>query len=392
MYFFLVNFSVAEIFSTSTEVPKLLTNVLWGKTTVCFACCMAQGFLLFAVGCVEFIILTVMSFDRYVAICKPLRYKTILTNEVCLHLASLAWIGGFAIIFSQSVVVWTYPYCGDNVVDHFFCDVGPVLKLACTDTSLMELVGLIYAATFMQHDLRNMCKCKQGKQCGKREKREKGKEMGNGTLVTEFILLGFSEIHDLKTIFFTTLLSMYLLSVIGHSLIIVVVFSEPKLHTPMYFFLVNFSVAEICSTTAEMPKMFFNMATGKRTICFVCCMAQGFLVFTMGCVEFIILMVMSFDRYVAICKLLRYKTILTNEVCLHLSLRTWLGGFVIIFSQSVVVWTYPYCGDNVIDHFFCDVGPVLKLACAETSLMELIRHEIQFGSFVPIITQQAFWI
>ncbi|XP_066486581.1 olfactory receptor 6X1-like [Tiliqua scincoides] len=196
--------------------------------------------------------------------------------------------------------------------------------------------------------------------------------MVNDSYVTEFILLGFPEIPGLKMILFPTLLSMYLLSVIGHSLIIVVVSMEPKLHTPMYFFLINFSVAEICSTTAEMPKMLFNMVLGKRTICFACCMTQVFMVFTMGSVEFITLTIMSFDRYVAICNPLQYKTIMTNGLCLHLSLLTWLGGFAIIFSQSVVVWTYPYCGDNVIDHFFCDIGPLLRLSCVDTSLMELI--------------------
>ncbi|XP_053120552.1 olfactory receptor 6X1-like isoform X2 [Hemicordylus capensis] len=165
---------------------------------------------------------------------------------------------------------------------------------------------------------------------------------------------------------------MYLLSVTGHGLIIIVVLMESKLHTPMYFFLVNFSLAEICSTTAETPKMLINIFSGKSNICFVCCMAQVFAVFAMGAVEFIMLTVMSFDRYVAICKPLLYKTIMTNTRCLHLALLAWVGGFVIIFSQSVVVWTYPYCKHNVIDHFFCDIGPLLRLACADTTLMELI--------------------
>ncbi|XP_062993207.1 olfactory receptor 6X1-like [Elgaria multicarinata webbii] len=196
--------------------------------------------------------------------------------------------------------------------------------------------------------------------------------MANITFVTEFILLGLPEFHGLKTAFYTMLLLMYLLSLIGHSLIITVVFIEPKLHTPMYFFLINFSMAEICSTTAEVPKMLTNIFSGQKSICFACCMAQLFMVFAMGAVEFITLSIMSFDRYVAICKPLLYKTIMTNRFCVHLAFLAWVGGFVIIFSQSVVVWNYPYCGHNVIDHFFCDIGPLLKLACADTTLMELI--------------------
>ncbi|XP_015266109.1 PREDICTED: olfactory receptor 6X1-like [Gekko japonicus] len=209
--------------------------------------------------------------------------------------------------------------------------------------------------------------------------------MANGTSVTEFILLGFPELHGLNGTFFTIFLLMYLLSLTGHSMIIIVVLKEPMLHTPMYFFLVNFSMAEICSTTAEVPKMLDNVLSGKTTICFACCMAQGFVVFTMGAVEFITLTIMSFDRYVAICKPLLYSAIMTSELCLYLALLAWVGGFVIIISQSAVVWSYPYCGRNVIDHFFCDVGPVLKLACADTTLMELIGllygATIMWGSF-----------
>ncbi|KAM6449188.1 olfactory receptor 6X1-like [Liasis olivaceus] len=209
--------------------------------------------------------------------------------------------------------------------------------------------------------------------------------MSNSTRFNEFILLGFSEYHELDVGFYILLLLMYLLSLTGHSLIITVVSMEHRLHTPMYFFLLSFSMAEICSTAAEIPKMLVNHFSGKNTICFACCMAQGFMVFTMGAVEFITLTIMSFDRYVAICKPLHYQTIMTGGLCLKLSLLAWLGGFGIIFPQSVVVWTYPYCGRNIIDHFFCDVGPVLQLACGDTRVIELIGFlygaTIMWGSF-----------
>ncbi|KAK9398068.1 olfactory receptor [Crotalus adamanteus] len=209
--------------------------------------------------------------------------------------------------------------------------------------------------------------------------------MSNATFFNEFILLGFSELDEVYLGFSTLLLLMYLLSLMGHALIILVISMEPKLHTPMYFFLLNFSIAEISSTTSEIPKMLVNSFSGTNTICFACCMIQGFVVFTMGAVEFITLTIMSFDRYVAICKPLYYQTIMTSGLCLNLSLLAWIGGFGLIFPQSVVVWTYPYCGHNKIDHFFCDVGPVLKLACADTIVIELIGFLygaiIMWGSF-----------
>ncbi|XP_063158894.1 olfactory receptor 6X1-like [Candoia aspera] len=196
--------------------------------------------------------------------------------------------------------------------------------------------------------------------------------MANVTLVTEFILVGFPQLRKLTMVFYSAVLLMYLLSLLGHSLIITVVLMEPMLHTPMYFFLLNFSIAEICSTTAEVPQMLTNIILGKTTICFACCMAQFFTVFAATAVELIMLTIMSFDRYVAICKPLLYKTVMTNQFSLHLASVAWTGGFLIVFSQAVVIWTFPYCGDNFIDHFFCDVGPLLKLACADTSVIELI--------------------
>ncbi|XP_015676308.1 olfactory receptor 6X1-like [Protobothrops mucrosquamatus] len=196
--------------------------------------------------------------------------------------------------------------------------------------------------------------------------------MANATLVEEFILVGFPQLRELTMLFCIIVLLMYLLALLGHTLIIFVVIMEPMLHTPMYFFLLNFSLAEICSTSAEVPKMLTNIIVGKNTICFFCCMVQFFTVFVMGGVEFLMLSIMSFDRYMAICKPLLYKTIMTNQFILQLALVAWISGFLIIFSQTVVIWSFPYCRDNIIDHFFCDVGPVLKLACADTTLIELI--------------------
>ncbi|XP_060110611.1 olfactory receptor 6X1-like [Heteronotia binoei] len=218
-------------------------------------------------------------------------------------------------------------------------------------------------------------------------------EVGNETFITEFVLLGFPELHGIRIIFFALVLLMYFISVSGNCLIITVVFLEPKLHMPMYFFLTNFSMAELWSTTVVVPKMLTNLVLDQKTICFTCCMAQVYVAFSMGAIQFFNLTVMSFDRYIAICKPFLYNTMMTNGLCLYLSLLTWFSGFTINFFQIIVVWTYPYCGDNVIDHFFCDIGPILKLACADTTSFELLGvfygAILMWGSFLFTLVSYA---
>ncbi|XP_060112578.1 olfactory receptor 6X1-like [Heteronotia binoei] len=217
--------------------------------------------------------------------------------------------------------------------------------------------------------------------------------MGNGTFITEFVLLGFPEFHAIRMVFFAVVLLMYLISVSGNCLIITVVFMEPKLHMPMYFFLSNFSLGELWTTTVIVPKMLTNLALDQNTICFTCCMAQIYIAFSVGATQFFNLTVMSFDRYTAICKPFLYNAKMTNRLCLSLALLTWFSGFTINFFQAIVVWAYPFCRHNVIDHFFCDAGPVFKLACVDTTLMELIGvlygAIVMWGSFLFTLVSYA---
>ncbi|XP_054850445.1 olfactory receptor 6X1-like [Eublepharis macularius] len=218
----------------------------------------------------------------------------------------------------------------------------------------------------------------------------------NVTLVTEFVLLGFPELHGIRMEFFAAVLLMYLISVSGNCLIITVVFMEPKLHMPMYFFLCSFSLGELCSTTVVVPKMLTNVLLDQNRICFTCCVVQSFFTFSMGATQFINLTIMSFDRYVAICKPFLYNTKMTNEICFRLALFAWIGGHLIVLCQTVVVWTFPFCGHNVINHFLCDAGPVLKLACGDTTMIELIGLIygiiIMWGSFIFTVASYAYII
>ncbi|KAM6449179.1 olfactory receptor 6X1-like [Liasis olivaceus] len=194
----------------------------------------------------------------------------------------------------------------------------------------------------------------------------------NCTRVTEFILLGFPHISGMNITLFIVVLLLYILSITGNGFIIVMVRVDRQLQKPMYFFLSNLSFLEIWYTTAVVPKMLANLLSSKTTICFYCCMAQSYFHFLFGITEFYILTVMSFDRYLAICKPLRYATIMTTNVCFQLALAPWFGGFCTILLQTVLVVRLPFCHSNIVNHFYCDIGPMLKIAGGHTDLIEAL--------------------
>ncbi|XP_049639520.1 olfactory receptor 6C74-like [Suncus etruscus] len=196
--------------------------------------------------------------------------------------------------------------------------------------------------------------------------------MENHTTVTVFILVGLTEDPKLKIVLFVILLITYMLSVSGNLIIITLTLLDSQLKTPMYFFLRNFSFLEISYTTTCIPKLLATMATGDRTITYNCCAAQLFFAFLLGSSEFFLLSAMSYDRYVAICKPLHYTTIMNDKVCIRLVLSSWIAGFVIIFPGLIIGLGLEFCDSNIIDHFYCDVAPLLHISCTDTRLLDIL--------------------
>ncbi|XP_039695972.1 olfactory receptor 10AG1-like [Pteropus medius] len=196
-------------------------------------------------------------------------------------------------------------------------------------------------------------------------------ENSNMTTITEFVLLGFSDIPNSQWILFGIFLVIYLTILMCNSIIILITRIEPVLQTPMYFFLNNFSFLEICYVTATVPRMLMDLLTQKGNISLVACAAQMFFVLTFGGSECLFLTAMAYDRFVAICNPLHYPLVMNHKICVQLAIASWVSGVPAIIGQTCQIFSLPFCGSNTINHFFCDIPPIIKLACGDTFLNEI---------------------
>nr|XP_020043425.1 olfactory receptor 4A5-like [Castor canadensis] len=189
--------------------------------------------------------------------------------------------------------------------------------------------------------------------------------------VTEFVLLGLSQDPEGQKALFVVFLLSYIATMVGNLLIVVTVIVSPSLGSPMYFFLSYLSFIDAAYSTAISPKLIMDLLCDEKTISFQVCMGQLFTEHLFAGTEVLLLAVMAYDRFVAICKPLHYLTIMNRWVCILLLMVAWAGGFILSAIQLVFVYTLPFCGPNVIDHFVCDMYPLLELACTETYFLGL---------------------
>ncbi|XP_053764619.1 olfactory receptor 2S2 isoform X2 [Panthera pardus] len=186
--------------------------------------------------------------------------------------------------------------------------------------------------------------------------------------VVGFILLGLSAHPRLEKTFFVLILSMYLVILLGNGVLILVTILDSRLHTPMYFFLGNLSFLDICYTTSSIPLVLDGFLTPRKTISFSGCAMQMFLSFAMGATECVLLGMMAFDRYVAICNPLRYPVVMSRSVYVSMAVSSWtIGGAASVVHTSLTI-QLPFCGNNVINHLACEILAVLKLACVDISI------------------------
>ncbi|XP_066485623.1 olfactory receptor 10A7-like [Tiliqua scincoides] len=208
----------------------------------------------------------------------------------------------------------------------------------------------------------------------------------NQTTFNVFILWGFSSLGQFQILLFVIFLIVYLFSVVGNFLIIFLVIIDRTLQYPMYFFLQNLSFAELGFVSNIVPKMLVNLLSEKKTISFLGCGAQIYFVFFFGTMECYILTVMAYDRFVAICNPLRYTVVMNRNVCVLLVIVGWTLGVCVGIIQSTWVLSFPFCRSNTLFHFFCDIPPILPLACTDTYRYELFYLIITFVvAFCPLL-------
>ncbi|XP_074140285.1 olfactory receptor 1f45-like [Sminthopsis crassicaudata] len=208
----------------------------------------------------------------------------------------------------------------------------------------------------------------------------------NNSIVSEFILLGLSDEPEQQRFLFFLFLLLYLITGLGNLLIMLAISSDPHLHTPMYFFLSNLSLVDIYVTSTTIPKMLSNHLSKNRTISYAGCLTQVFFFIWFAGIDSILLTAMAYDRYVAICAPLHYNTVMTPRVCVLLVLVSWSWAITNSLTHTVLLTQLSFCGHNEIPNFFCDLSPLLKLACSDTFINDLMVYTVRaLTAFLPFI-------
>ncbi|KAM6066293.1 olfactory receptor 14A16-like [Chlamydotis macqueenii] len=213
--------------------------------------------------------------------------------------------------------------------------------------------------------------------------------MSNSSSITEFLLLAFADTRELQLLHFWLFLGIYLAALLGNSLIITAIACDHRLHTPMYFFLLNLSLLDLGCISIIVPKSMANSLWKTRAISYSGCAAQVLFFFFLMSAEYWLLTIMAYDRYIAICKPLHYGTLLGSRACVHMAAAAWGSGFLHALLHTANTFSLPHCQGNAVDQFFCDVPQILKLSCSDSYLREVwllvVSLSVAFVCFVFIV-------
>ncbi|KAI5195743.1 Olfactory Receptor 7E24 [Manis pentadactyla] len=346
MYFFFSSLSLADTgFSTAT-IPKMLVNIQTHSESISYEGCLTQVSFFFLFACMDNLLLAVMAYDQFVAICHPLHYPGIMRLCLCGLLIMVSFVISLSDSLNHGLMVSQLTFCTHVEIPHFFCML----------LSLSASPALTHPVVFQLHGtpvsiIRTILRCPS--------------YMGtkNLTHVTEFLLLVLSDDPELQLLLFGLLLSMYLVTVLGNLLIILAVSSDPHLHTPMYFFLSILSLADIGLTSTTVPKMIVDNQTLSRVISYAGCLTQMSIFIVFACMDSILLTAMAYDRFVAICHPLHYPVIMNPRFCALLVLASFFISLLDSQLHSLMVVQLTFFIDVEIPNFFCGLSPLFNIAC-----------------------------
>ncbi|PKU33776.1 olfactory receptor 14a16-like [Limosa lapponica baueri] len=218
-------------------------------------------------------------------------------------------------------------------------------------------------------------------------------QMSNSSSITQFLLLAFVDSQEVQILHFWLFLGIYLAALLGNGVIITTITCDHRLHTPMYFFLLNLSLLDLGSISTTLPKAIANALWETRAISYAGCAAQVFLFGFLMSAEYCLLVVMAYDRYAAICKPLHYGTLLSSRACVHMAAAAWGTGFLSAVLHTANTLLLPLCQGNVVDQFFCEIPQILKLSCSDTYLREFwllaFSGLLFWGCFIFIVVSYA---
>ncbi|KAM6225780.1 olfactory receptor 14A16-like [Porphyrio hochstetteri] len=207
--------------------------------------------------------------------------------------------------------------------------------------------------------------------------------------ISQFLLLAFADTRELQLLHFCLFLGIYLAALLGNGLIIITIACDHRLHTPMYFFLLNLSLTDLGFMSTTLPKSMSNSLWDTRDISYTGCVAQVFFSVFFMSTEYFLLTVMAYDRYVAICHPLHYGTLLGSRACVHMAAAAWASGFLNAVLHTANTFSLPLCHGNAVDQFFCEIPQILKLSCSDAYLREtgvmVVTVVFGFGCFVFIV-------
>ncbi|XP_038598352.1 LOW QUALITY PROTEIN: olfactory receptor 24-like [Tachyglossus aculeatus] len=215
----------------------------------------------------------------------------------------------------------------------------------------------------------------------------------NHTSASEFILQGLSDRAEHQQLLFVLFLCMYLLTALGNLLIILAISSDPHLHTPMYFFLCNLSLVDLCLASNTVPKVLANIQSNSISISYTCCLTQMYFFHFFGIMDSVLIAVMAYDRFVAICHPLHYTSIMNPRLCALMVALPWIFSGLISLAHTILMSCLSFCAANELPHFFCDLTPLLRLSCSDTTANEalvfIVAGAVIAAPFIFILASYA---